>query len=231
MSPDIFMIVWTEVNAQTHWERLRAIAPHSLRIDGINGIAAAYATCAAASRTANFFVVDADNWVVDGFAFDIQFEPKNDEVAVWRSLNPVNGLIYGHGAVKLLPTAFSRASARRRDVDVIFSVVPNYRVVQIVASEHRFNTGPFETWRTAFRECVKLASRAIPRQHENETVQRLDVWCSTGANMPNGRWSLLGAQEGRAFGKRYSTDKTMLARTNDFAWLRRLFVAQHGTPM
>ena len=40
----------------------------------------------------------------------------------------------------------------------------------------KFTTGPFETWKSAFRECAKLASKVIDRQKEDETNARLKTW-------------------------------------------------------
>ena len=43
--------------------------------------------------------------IVDNFNFDHQVVRHNyNTVYVWRSQNPVNGLEYGYGGVKLLPT-------------------------------------------------------------------------------------------------------------------------------
>ena len=39
----------------------------------------------------------------------------------------------------------------------------------------RFNTGPFETWKSGFRECAKLSSKVIYRQKEDETNERLKL--------------------------------------------------------
>ena len=47
-----------------------------------------------------------------------------------------------------------------------------------ISNTSRFNSTPFNTWKSAFRECVKLSSKVIDRQDNKETEARLDVWCN-----------------------------------------------------
>ena len=63
----------------------------------------------------------------------------------------------------------------------------------------RFNKDPYRTWRSAFRECVKLASRSINRQENMETEKRLDIWCKE-AKGPFAEYALTGAKAGREYG-------------------------------
>ena len=225
---DIFMIAYGEPNAAENWARLRSIAPEAQRIDNVRGLVACYAACAAASRTPYYFAVDADNWMLDGFRFEVPFEPHPDEIALWYAQNPVNGLRYAHGAIKLIPTALMKAVQLNGHVDFSTSVTRN-RYTEICASEHRFNADPYSTWAGAFREATKLAigtmiggtqSRALARH-------RLSIWCSKGAEAKFGAWCLRGAKEGRRFGLDNVKDYASVSRVNDFDWLRARFRAQH----
>ena len=75
-------------------------------VENISGLYALHAACAGMSRTPFFFLVDADNWILDGFDFAVPSLPTSDEVLVWGATNPFNSLYYGHGGMKLLPTAW-----------------------------------------------------------------------------------------------------------------------------
>ena len=108
-------------------------------------------------------------------------------------------------------------------LDMTTSVMPKLKVMEKVSNETRFNVDEFSTWRSAFRECVKLSSRAIDRQDEEETKKRLDIWCTIGSDKPFGEYAIKGAKEGREYGERCKGEKELLAKINDFDWLRRQY--------
>jgi hypothetical protein len=221
---DIVMVTADETNAERNWRRLRELAPQAIRIDGAASVQEAYGYAAAAVTTPHFFFVDGDNWLLDGFGFGVDFSPRASEILLWLARNPVNDLITPHGAIKLLPTQLTRQVASgARAIDVALSIGTDRRVIGVTASEHRFNTSPFEAWRTAFRECAKLASRSTPVNAQMRKFM-LNAWCrkaNTAASFA--KWCLLGARQGRFFGARSSDDPKQLQRLNDFVWLRRVF--------
>ena len=56
-----------------------------------------------------FWVIDADAEVTEEFMFDYIPDVYDKEVVhVWGSKNPVNGLEYGYGGVKLFPIEMVR---------------------------------------------------------------------------------------------------------------------------
>ena len=83
-----------------------------------------------------------------------------------------------------------------------------------------FNTDPFNTWKSAFRECVKLSSRIIPGQVDLETANRLTTWCTyqNGSNFSD--WAIIGANAGKKYGQENASNLEALAKINDFNWLR-----------
>ena len=218
------MVIADETNAELNWHRLRERVPQALRVDGAASVQEAYGRAVAAVTTPHFFFVDGDNWLVDGFRFRLDFSPKENETAFWLARNPVNGLISPHGAIKLLPTELTRQKAMgAKAIDVALSIGTNRRMVNVTASEHRFNTSAFEAWRTAFRECAKLASRSTPINNQIRNAM-LNVWCGkTKIEASFAEWCLLGARQGRSFGARNAYDPERLQRLNDFSWLRRVF--------
>lgn len=224
---DIFFISYNESNADENFARLRDIAPRAIRVEGIKGIHQAHRHCAALATTDHFFVVDADNWVLDDFRFEPPSEMQSDAVYVWRCRNAVNGLVYGYGAIKAFPTDKAR-QIPVHTVDMTTSVSTNYKIVNVLASETRFNTSPFETWKSAFRECVKLSSRVIHRQVDDETQRRLEIWMGYAEDVPHAQWCLIGATEGKAFGEAFRDEPEKLAVINDFDQLRSMWEATHG---
>ncbi len=228
---DVFMIAYGEKNAAANWARLRQLAPQARLIENVQGIVAGYAACAAAATTEHFFAVDADNWVLDDFRFEVPFAPEVDETVFWYAKNPVNGLVYGHGAIKLFPSALLKDQAASLTGRADFSTeVGRTRYTETCASEHRFNADPFSSWCGAFRECAKLAISTVRGTPETVPLakMRLDAWCTRRRNgAAFGDWCLKGAAEGKEFGLAQVEDVTGVNRINDYAWLRDTFRARH----
>ena len=124
--------------------------------------------------------------------------PKIDEqqwVHVWHSKNPVNDLIYGYGGVKLLPRQLT-LDMDTSTADMTTSISSNLKVMEEVSNITLFNVDEFSTWRSAFRECAKLASKTIDRQNEEETNERLKTWTTVGYDREFGEYAIRGAHDG-----------------------------------
>jgi hypothetical protein len=169
--------------------------------------------------TKMFWVVDGDAEVLDTFNFDYQV-PNNelDYVHVWRSQNPVNGLVYGYGGVKLLPKKLTMNMDTSR-VDMTTSISSLFKPMPDIANITAFDTDEFSTWRSAFRECAKLASSSIDRQNDEETQKRLDTWCTFAIGIYANE-AISGALAGRKYGRDNASNKEALSKLNDFTWLQ-----------
>jgi len=228
---DIFFLSYDESFANENFEILQMFAPNAKRVHGVRGIFEAHQECARRSKTSNFYVIDADAVIEEEFTF--KFTPQSDRfvyetvpetecVFVWRSRNPVNDLIYGYGGAKLFPKK-KLLEATHWNVDMTTTIgapfVPKFQISNVTA----FNTDPFNTWKSAFRECTKLSSSIIPNGDNTDNEYRLKVWCDRGIKRPFGEYAILGAQQGRDFGIRYRDKPKTLARINDFDWLKEVF--------
>jgi hypothetical protein len=220
---DIVFISYNEPTADENFENLRNRFPRAKRIHGVRGIHQAHIKAAELAETEMFWVVDGDAIITDNFDFShVVSRYDLTTVQVWRSQNPINDLVYGYGGVKLLP----RKLTLNMDVtstDMTTSISDLFRIQTDVSNITAFNTDPFNTWKSAFRECVKLASQSIVRQDIDETILRLDTWCSVGADKPFGEYAISGAIAGREFGNKYKDDSTMLSKINDFDWLKQQY--------
>jgi len=222
---DILFISYGEPNADKNWELLKSRYPSAKRVDGVKGIHQAHIKAAKKCFTKMFWVVDADAQLLDGFSFDYEVDEYNLEtVHVWRSKNPVNDLTYGYGGVKLLP----RTKTIKMDtskLDMTTSISNSFKAIEETSNITAFNTDPFSAWRSGFRECAKLASRTIDRQHNSQTLERLEIWCNQGVNRPFGIDAIKGAKEGRKFGEENKNNPNVLQKINDFDWLLEKFHA------
>jgi hypothetical protein len=221
---DIFFISYNEPYADDNFRRLKERFQRVKRIHGIDGIHNAHREAARLSETNMFYVVDGDAVIVDGFKFD--YVPEHlDMVYVWRSINPLTDDQYGYGGVKLLPK-YLTMDMKMSGVDMTTSISRKFCAVDDVSNITAFNSDPFSTWRSAFRECVKLSSRVIKGQVDTESEKRLESWCNISDDRLYGIYGRLGAIAGRKFGDANRGKKTSLKLINDFTWLKEEFQRQ-----
>jgi hypothetical protein len=170
-----------------------------------------------------FYVIDADAILLDDFQFD--YFPtvwEEDTVHVWRSKNPINGLVYGFGGLKLFPTQLLR-DAKEWRVDFTTSISDKFKPMPATANYTAFNTNPYDTWKSAFRECTKLSSNIIHRSKQDETNERLEIWCTVNNGAKFGEYSIAGANAGRKYGTENAGDDNALSKINDYDWLHNKF--------
>lgn len=223
---DIVFISNGEPNADENYHALKERFPRTKRVQNIKGIHEAHKRAAELVDTYMFWVVDADAEILEDFNFDY-YVPRYDidgreTVHVWRSFNPVNGLVYGYGGVKLLPTSLTR-NVDVNSADMTTSISDKFKGIDKMSNTTAFNTDAFSAWRSGFRECAKLASRTIARQKDDETEFRLNAWCTRGEDKPFGKAAIAGAKAGKEFGELNKDDAQELLKINDFEWLKKEF--------
>ena len=223
---DIVFISNGEPNADDNFDLLSEAFPRAKRVMDIKGIHAAHKRAAELVETDMFWVVDGDAEIIDGFDFNYYVPAYDidgkDTVHVWRSLNPINGLVYGYGGVKLLPTNLTR-NLDQTTTDMTTSISDKFKGIEEMSNTSVFNTDSFSAWRSGFRECAKLSSRTIARQKDDETEFRLDAWCTRGADKPFGKAAIAGAKAGKVFGELNANNPDELVKINDFEWLKDEF--------
>ena len=220
---DVVFISYAEPNADENYENLKKKVPNAKRIHGVKGIHQAHIEAAKLCDTPMVWIVDGDAEIVDDFNFDYQVPAwQYNHVHVWRSKNPINGLVYGYGGVKLFPKELT-VNMDTSKPDMTTSISDKFVAVKEISNITGFNTGEFETWKSAFRECCKLSSKVIDRQKDDETERRLKVWCSIGRDKPFGEYAISGARAGMAYGSENKDNVSALKKINDFDWLKEQF--------
>ncbi len=122
----------------------------------------------------------------------------------------------------MLPTKLTKNMDATKP-DMTTSISNKFKGIKSMSNTTSFNTDPFNTWKGAFRECVKLSSKVIDRQKDLETDKRLNTWCTRGKTNPFGEYSIRGAIEGKLYGEKNSNSPQDLSRINDFDWLQDRF--------
>ena len=90
-------------------------------------------------------------------------------------------------------------------------------VVEILSGVAMYNTDPFSTWRTAFREVLKLRA-------ENTEISkiRLEAWTSI-ANGNVAEYSIKGANDALQYYDEVNGDYNSLKLSYEWDWLRERF--------
>jgi len=131
-------------------------------------------------------------------------------------------MVYGYGGVKLFPRK-ETIDMDTSKPDMTTSISAKFNAVKEISNITAFNTGAFETWKSAFRECCKLASKVIDRQKSEETDERLKIWTTVGRDKPFGKHALAGARAGMMYGSANKGNSEALKKINDFDWLKEQF--------
>ena len=189
------------------------------RVKNVDGRIAAYHAAARASESAWFFAVFAKLEVVG--SFDFTWQPDHWQEAkhyIFHSRNCLNGLEYGHMGV----IAYNKQLV----LDTIesgldFTLSQKHTVVPELSAIAYFNQCPWTTWRTAFREVLKL-KLFMTQSPTLETEHRLDTWLSS-ANGDYAEWCLRGAQDAVDYYTEVAGEYNKLMLSFDWPWLAARF--------
>ena len=226
---DVVFISYKEINAEENWQRVLDKAPWAKRVKDVKGIFEAHKQAAKVARTDVFYVVDGDAWLVDDWQFD--FQPgifDRDATYLWQSQNPINGLTYGYGGVKLFSKDKIKNAESWNTLDLSTTVSDKVNVIDKISCVTAFNTDNFSVWRSAFREAVKLSANLDKNPEDTESKNRLYVWCSKGANEPFGEYSVHGALDGVIYYKKHKNNLDELLKINNRVWLYNWYIEQYN---
>ena len=228
MDIDIIFLSYDEPNADDNWQKLKRRYPQAQRVHGIKGIWEAHCECARISKSKHFFLVDGDSVLLSEFDVEKEINKMgllDGNTLVWRSINPVNNLISGFGCPKLFPKKVFEAPLNSIEISKANS--KKYVRVPTIGTISHFNTSPLTAWRSAFRDCAKLAG-GINGENEENRIYRLKIWCTKGEDKPYGKWAILGARAGKQFGESNWKCREKIQLVNDFDWLEQQFLKFRG---
>ena len=227
---DFVFLSYDEPNAETLYAELVNIVPWAKRVHGVKGFDSAHRACADVADTDFFVTVDGDNRIDEQFLtikLNIS-EGQDDHAWTWAGRNHVNGLVYGNGGLKLWSKQFVRAmnshensSADASKVDFCWNA--KYHDVFGTYSTSMINGSAYQAFRSGYREGVKMSldngNKVKPTEFNNKiwiyNLHKLLIWCSVGADVENGIWSIYGARQGAFDCNLTDIDHTMI---RDYDW-------------
>jgi hypothetical protein len=220
---DIVYISNGEPDEQKWHDHLTKCAPgrNIHWVKGVNGRTNAYKEAARVSTTLWFFTIFAKLEVMPEFNWewtpDFLQEPKH---YIFNALNPINGLQYGHQAC----IAYNKKLVLENDGSGIdFTLHQPHESVNILSGIAHYNQNPWITWRTAFREVIKLKLN-----NNSVSTERLDTWLTVG-NGEYGEWSIKGAKDGVDYFTSVNGNMKELIKSYEWEWLKQLFEFKYSS--
>ena len=215
---NVFMLSYKE-DIDVVEQHIQAIERKGLTVKhvrGLKGIFNAHKHCAEQADTKLFWVVDADALVHDDFNFDyIPDVYDQDVVHVWASKNPVTGEEYGYGGVKLFNTEQVRG-ATSWGLDFTTGLSNRFKSMPQISCVTNFNVDAESTWRSAFRESVKLT---LSRERDPDAQRRLESWLHPVPDAYFRSEAKAGAEQGKQFAIKHKDNAEQLNKINDYEWL------------
>jgi hypothetical protein len=220
---DIVFFSNGEACAEENYEHLLKLTeklPNKVvRIDGINGRVKSQHAAAESSATPWYFLVNA-KLKVDS-KFDFNWQPDRLQIPkhyIFHATNPVNGLVYGHQAIV---ANNKKLTLENFGTGLDFTMDSEHEVVAINSGIGMYNSSEWDTWRTAFRECIKLKSS---RTMENK--ERLDVWLNVSTGEFS-EYSIQGAKDAVEYYYEVEGEFEKLRLSYDWAWLRTYYETKY----
>jgi hypothetical protein len=221
---DIVFFSNGEASADSNYEHLLNIThglPNKItRIDGVSGRVNSQHAAANSSNSAWYFLVNAKLKVTS--KFDFNWQPDRLQIPkhyIFHATNPVNGLKYGHQAIvvnnkKLTLENFGNG--------LDFTMDSEHEIIKIDSGIAVFNTNEWDTWRTAFRECIKLKASGT-----DENKNRLEIWSTVGIGKFS-QYSLDAAQHAVEYYDEVKGDFDKLKLSYDWAWLKTYYETKYN---
>jgi hypothetical protein len=216
---DIIYLSNGEKCAEENYEHLlritKGLPNRIVRVDGINGRVQAYHAAANASNTSWFLTVFAKLKV--NAKFDFNWQPDRLQIPkhyMFLAKNPVNNLVYGHQGM----IAYNKQlTLDNEGYGLDFTLDSPHETVDILSGIATYNMDEFSTWRTAFREAIKL-------KQENSAISlsRLETW-ATKAEGDFSEYSIQGTLYGIEYFDENNGDMQKLKLSYEWDWLKSKF--------
>ena len=174
---DIVFMSYDEPNAELRYKKLKEKYPRAKWSKGSGMRTLDYMAAANMSETDYFFCVFPRIDIVDTFKFDFQPDRlKNPCHYIFDCYNSVIDCTYGHGGIIMYNKQLVMQTARP---GIDFTLSKAHTSVPILSAEQHYKDTPLHSYRSAFREVVKLKLQ-MDNKPTVETKYRLGKWCMLG---------------------------------------------------
>jgi hypothetical protein len=217
---NIFFISFKEHNCEENWLRLLSYHPDAKRIHGITGIDNVHMACNNLSNTEYFWTVDGDNWLTKS----LEVDNRTSDLILYKAIDPIHNAPTLLGGVKLWrKDAIINPNMNKGDFSL--NATKEKIVLDRVFSITRYNSSPFDAWKTAFRHCVKLMSVILRSRPDAKGIDTyINQWKESKNSIEqNSEWCYLGYLDAEAYVSKYDNNMFELNKINDYLWLESFF--------
>ena len=216
---DIVFLSNGEASADENYKHLLKLTEGKqnrvVRIDNVKGRVASQHTSANASETNWYFLVNGKLRVDENFDFNWQPDIyKSSRHYIFNATNPVNGLVYGHQAIVANNKKLTLNTVVR---GLDYTMDSLTEVVNINSGIAMYNTSKWDTWRTAFREMIKLCCNT-----DQDSIDRGSAWLNKGAGA-FGEYSKMGARDAVNYYNSVDGNMEKLMLSYDWEWLHQYY--------
>ena len=158
---------------------------------------------------------------LDTTNFDFSWQPDIMSASrhyIFRATNPVNRLEYGHMAIV---ANNKKHTLKTTGKGLDFTLDSPHAIVNSNSGIGVFNTSEWDTWRTAFREVIKLKYN-VETINDKASKERLNAWL-TIANGDYAEWSIKGSRDAVEYYELVNGEFEKLKLSYDWEWLRTKF--------
>ena len=189
------------------------------RVDKVVGRVLSQHAAANLSETPWYFLVNAKLKVNEKFDWSWQpdrlQEPKH---YIFTALNPVNNLEYGHMAI----VANNKNLTLNTVVNGLdFTLASKHQSLDINSGIAIFNTSEYETWRTSFRETLKI-KHSVVSHNDPASKYRLRTWLNV-AEGDYAEMCLMAAKDAVEYYESVSGNIDKLMLSYDWQWLSEFY--------
>jgi hypothetical protein len=212
---DVIFISYDEPDAEQNWNTLARRCDRAKRVHGVAGMEIALEAAANLSSTPWYYAVFAKTQLHEQFDFsyvpDFMQQPKN---YIFDCVNTVNGLQYGHMGIVMYNCEGIRALNQAKNFGLDYTLSFAHESVPMVSCYGDFNQTPYHTWRTAFREVLKLKA-GLP---DVENEYRISQWLKSTESAYS-LMSVAGAEDALEYYEEVGGDFDQLKKSYEWSWL------------
>ena len=201
----------------------RQLKNRVVRVQDVVGRVASQSAAAYASNTNWYFLVNGKLRINQNFDFSWQPDRlQNSKHYIFMATNPVNNLEYGHQAIVANNKQLT-LSTQVQGLD--FTMDSPHEIVDMNSGIAIYNCDEWTTWRTAFREVIKLLY-SYDMTDDQQTLDRLNTWLTVGNN-EFGSWSIKGAKDAKDYYNQVNAELSLLMNSYDWETLRNIYDSKY----
>lgn len=224
---DIFFMSFRESNAEDNWLRTKELHPKAIRLHGIQGIDQIHLLCNQLSKTEFFWTIDGDNYLTKPLTFN--YNDIFADLVMFQTYDPLHDNTTLLGGLKLWRTnKFINTDMSKGDFTL--NATKDKQIIEETLSESRYNSSPFDAWKTSFRHCVKCMTVIFRNRPGAKNLDHyIKQWKKCGEiDKLNSEWAYKGYLDAKEYSEKYDNQLDELYKINNYDWLESYFNEKHS---